>query len=150
MFIISTFEHSIFLELAISGIEAKGIPKTNVLAAPLEVRQPQGQIFDTIHHADGISQIDGALLAAAFSSLIFTIYGSIWPGGPLIWGFLGLLAGGGVGLAIDIFYTGKKRAGKGEAKSAQVVLIIKCEENQAIFIEEILCDHLAMGIAKVT
>jgi len=148
VFIISTFEHSVLLELAISDIEAGGIAKKNIFAAPLEVKQQQKHILDTIRQADGISQIDGALLAGAFSSVVFTVFGSILPGGPLVWGLLGVLIGGGAGLAIDTLYTRKNRCKKGASNSGEVVLIIKCEEVQAAFVEQVLADHCVIGIAR--
>ena len=148
MFIIATFEHSVLLELAISDIEAGGIAKRNIFAAPLEAKQQQAHILDTIRRADGISQIDGALLAGAFSSVIFTVWGFILPGGPLLWGLLGLFLGGGVGLAIDTFHTKKNRRKQGPSNPGEVVLIVKCEDCQAAFVEQVLTDHCVIAIAR--
>jgi hypothetical protein len=147
VFIISTFEHSMLLELVISAIEAGGIAKGNIFAAPLESKQQQAHILDTIHRFDGISQIDAALLVGAFSSVLFTVFGSIWPGGPLLWGLFGLLAGGATGLAIDTLHTKRKRGKKEAPNSGEVVVIVKCEKCQAAFVEQILTDHNAIGIA---
>ncbi len=135
MFIISTFEHSVLLELAISDIEAGGIAKGNIFAAPLEDRQQPQHILDTIRRADGISQVDGALLAGAFSSVVFTVFGSVLPGGPLVWGLFGLAIGGATGLALDTLQTKKNRRRQKPANSGEVVLIIKCEDCQADFVE---------------
>lgn len=149
MLIIATFEHTTFLELAITEIENKCIPKPNILATPLQLQQQNTQILDTIHRADGISQIDSAFLAAAFMSVIFTIFGSIWYGGPLLWGTLGMFVGGGIGLAIDTFHTKKYRSNIRQSISGEVVMVINCEESHALFIEKTLVDHLALGIARV-
>ncbi|MDR3589463.1 MAG: hypothetical protein P4N41_07345 [Negativicutes bacterium] len=147
MFIIATFTHSVLLELAISGLEAGGIAKRKIFAAPLEAKEQQANILDTVGRADGISQLDGALLAGAFSSVVFTVFGSVLPGGPLPWGLFGLLAGGAAALALDAL-PAKKNRRKSAADAGEVVLIIQCEDCQAGFVEQVLTGHQVIGIAR--
>ena len=51
----STFENNTFLEMAISTLEKKGIKKENIFAVPLDNRQEERRVFDTIHRSDGTS-----------------------------------------------------------------------------------------------
>ncbi len=47
MYIVSTFEHSIYLELAITAIQTKGIAKENILTIPLDKKGEERNLFDT-------------------------------------------------------------------------------------------------------
>ena len=64
----STFENSIFLEMAIATLEKKGINKENIFAVPLDNRTEERKMFDSIHRSDGTSLVDiGMALATGFS-----------------------------------------------------------------------------------
>jgi hypothetical protein len=68
MQVFSTFENTGYLELAICQLEKKGIFKENIFAVPLDNRVEEKNLFDTIHHSDGVSLIDlGAALATGGS-----------------------------------------------------------------------------------
>lgn len=158
MFITATFEYSDFLELAISELEQNGILRERIVAIPLDKRVEKRKILDTIHRADGVSQIDGAfVLGAAFMEL-GVVYGYFWKLGPVLWGLIGLAGGALLGFLLD-YYVGqipgtlkhaknlkKKAAGN---KAAEVVLIIHCEENQSQMVEEVLWDNLSLGVGKM-
>ncbi|OIJ14178.1 hypothetical protein BKP35_08270 [Anaerobacillus arseniciselenatis] len=58
MHIISSFEHSAFLELAINKLLNRGFEKEKIVAIPLETPTEQPKFFDTIHRADGFSLFD--------------------------------------------------------------------------------------------
>ncbi|MDQ0155788.1 hypothetical protein [Robertmurraya andreesenii] len=151
MQLFSTFETTSYLEMAISTLEKRGIPKEDIFAVPLDNKQEDRKLFDTLHRSDGTSLIDiGMGLATAFA----VIGGSIgfklaW--GPIYWGLIGAFAGFVLGFVIRLFLElvimKKKRLLKG--KHSEVILIIDCAESQAELVEEILWSHFALGIAKV-
>lgn len=150
MYVISSFEHSLFLELAITALEQKGIAKEKILAVPLEQKVEKRKFFDTIHRSDGISLFDGAAaLGTAFMAL-GVIYGFVWKWGPIIWGLIGLLCGVFLGFLLD-FFTGKERRNKKKVKNiaTEVILIINCSENQGEMVEKVLWDHFALGVGKI-
>ena len=149
MFIIATFDHSIFIELAISDMEIRGIPRNQIFAAPMEKKQSPIFLIDTIHRADGVSTMDAACITGAFGSIIAAVYGFIWPGGPLLWGLIGLTAGFIIGGGIDMYISQKDRKLSAGDKSTEVVMIVNCEANQLSLVEEILIRHTAQGISKV-
>lgn len=149
MYIIATFEHSAYLDMAVSGLEARGVTEQQVLVVPLTQQRPEMNIFDTIHKADGISVIDSACIVASLTTTVGVIYGYVLPGGPLLWGLTGLLVSGPVALAIDYLLTKRDRPKKGLPRSAEVVLIVKCDLAQAPQVEDILHKHLALGLARV-
>lgn len=146
----STFDNNIFLEMAIATLEKRGIIKANIYAVPLDSRQVERKMFDSIHQSDGTSLIDiGIALATAFS-VIGICVGFIWPWGPIFWGLFAALIGFLLGFAIRLFMVGigKKRK-RANGKVSEVILIIDCEEKQAELVENILWEHFAMGVAKV-
>lgn len=148
MYIVSSFEHSLFLELAISELEIKGIEKKNILAVPLEKINEPKKIFDTIHYSDGISLFDGASSLGLVFLVLGVIYGFVWKWGPIIWGLIGLFIGASLGLILD-YLIGKKSHKKLTNKPTEVVLLINCAANQVQEIEKILSEHGALGIAKL-
>lgn len=151
MQLLSTFENNLYLEMAISDLEKKGIKKENIFAVPLDNRMEERKVFDSIHRSDGTSLIDvGMALATAFSvvgvSLGFELaWGPIFSG--LIAAFIGFVIGLLIRLYTEIVVKKRKRLLKG--KQSEVILVIECEERQGELVENILWDHFAFGVAKV-
>lgn len=147
----ATFENNAFLEMVISNLEKKGIKKENIFAVPLDNREEDRKIFDTIHYSDGTSLIDiGMGLATAFSVIGASIgFKLAW--GPIYWGLIGASVGFILGLTIrlimELVIKKNKRVLKG--KHSEIIIIVDCEETQAEIIEDILWNHFAIGVGKV-
>jgi len=149
--VFSTFEHSTYLELAITSIEKIGIPRENILAVPLMNRVQERKLFDTLHRADGISLFDkGAAIGTAFSVIGASI-GFVLEWGPIFWGLIGGATGFIIGFIIDyIFYKViHKRRRELKEKGSDVILVINCPSELTEKVEKVLWEHLALGIAKV-
>lgn len=151
MQIFSTFEHSAYLELAITSLEKVGVKKEKILAVPLMNRVEERRLFDTLHRADGISLFDkGAAMGTAFS-VVGASVGFTLKWGPIYWGLIGAAVGFILGFMIDyILYKvvhKRKRILKG--KKSEVVLVVECPKELEEKVEELLWDHLALGVAKV-
>ncbi|MFZ3577943.1 hypothetical protein [Virgibacillus sp. DJP39] len=151
MQLFSTFDNSIYLEMAIATLEKRGIARNNIFAVPLDNRTEKKKLFDTIHRSDGTSLLDlGVALATAFS-VVGTSIGFKLAWGPIIWGIISAVIGFSIGFIIRLFTEGafnkQKRRLKG--KHAEVILIIDCEESQGELVEEILWEHNAFGVAKI-
>ncbi|WP_188498079.1 hypothetical protein [Pullulanibacillus pueri] len=150
--IFSTFENSIYLELAITKLEKKGIPKEKIFAVPLDNRQESRKVFDTIHRSDGTSLIDIAMVLGTAFSVIGASIGFKLAWGPIYWGLIGAAVGFAVGFPIRLFIEKclkkKKKVLKGQ--QSEVILIIECDDSQNEVIEDILFSHFARGVAKVT
>lgn len=151
MQIFSTFEHSTYLELAITAVEKAGVKKDNILAVPLMNRVQERKLFDTLHRADGVSLFDkGAAIGTAFSVIGASI-GFALEWGPIFWGLIGGMSGFILGFMIDyIFYKvihKRKRVLKG--KHSEVVLVINCPNELVEKVEQLLWEHLALGVAKL-
>ncbi|OIJ12629.1 hypothetical protein BKP35_10605 [Anaerobacillus arseniciselenatis] len=151
MQIFSTFEHSSYLELAITALEKVGVKKENILAVPLVNRVEERRLFDTLHRADGISLFDkGAAIGTAFS-VIGASVGFVLEWGPIFWGLIGAASGFVLGFMIDyiIYKVVHKRTRVVKGKKADVVLVVECPKDLVEKVEELLWEHLALGVAKV-
>lgn len=151
MQIFSTFEHSSYLELAITSLDTVGVKKDHILAVPLNSRVEERRLFDTLHRADGISLFDkGAAIGTAFS-VIGASVGFALEWGPIFWGLIGAALGFIVGFIIDyIIYKiilKRKRIVKG--KHADVILVVECPIELVEKVEKVLWENLALGVAKV-
>ncbi len=151
MQVFSTFEHNIYLELAISALEHIGVKKEDIFAVPLNNRVEERKIFDSLHRADGVSLIDLSMALATGFAVIGASFGFMLKWGPFYWGLIGtffvFMLGFGIKLFIFKVWRKKKRVLRG--KHGEVILIIDCHQNKAEVIEQILWDHLALGVAKV-
>jgi hypothetical protein len=149
--IFSTFKTTLYVEMAISTLEKKGIKKECIYAVPLDNRLEERKVFDSIHRSDGTSMIDiGMALATAFSVIGASI-GFNLSLGPIYWGLIGAIIGFLLGLGIRLFtelvLKKKKRLLKGS--HSEVILIVECKESQAELIEQVLWDHYPLGVAKI-
>jgi hypothetical protein len=145
MHVISSFEHSAFLELAINKLQENGIEKENIVAVPLENTKEPRKIFDTIHRADGISLIDLSVVMASIFSILGASYGFVLKWGPIIWGLIGLAFGAICGFIIDLNMSKKNKKIK-TSSNTEVILIVLCEENQFQTVKNILSEYMALGV----
>src|SRR5699024_6239684 len=129
MQLFSTFDHNLYLELAISKLEQTGIKREHIFAVPLDNRKEARRLFDNLHRSDGTSLIDiGSALATAFSVVGVSIgFKLTW--GPIIWGLISALVGFGIGVLIRLFIElvikgNRKNARKG-MKNTEGIMIIE-------------------------
>jgi hypothetical protein len=150
--IFATYEYSSYLELAISAMVDKGIPKEHIFAVPLSNRKSERMLFDSLHNSDGVSLINKGAAIATASSVILASIGFTLTWGPIYWGLIGACGGFLLGVLIDLFLlkvVQKKKKLVSNSKKMEVILIVECEESQADTLEEILWNHLALGVARV-
>jgi hypothetical protein len=148
MYVIATFEQSIFLELALTALEQKGISKEKLLAVPIDKRTEPRQIFNTIHRADGFSLLDTAAILATIFMVLGAIYGFELKWGPIIWGLIGAASGMLLGLLLKLLII-KKQNFMTKNITLEVVLMIRCEENQWETVEKILWENTALGVSRI-
>ncbi|MBM7571317.1 hypothetical protein [Aquibacillus albus] len=146
--VIATFENSTFIELAISALEQKGIPKEKIFAAPLDKRTEPRQLFDTIHKADGFSLFDAGAILGTCGMLLGAVYGYVLTWGPILWGIIGAVGGILIGFVIKLLMIKKSRLGSKKITS-EIVLMIRCEEHQWETVEKILWDNIALGMTRI-
>ncbi len=148
MYLVASFHYCLHTEIAIAKVEELGIKKEQIYAVPLEIRGETRNIFDTIHHADGVSMFDGGAILGTACMVLGVIYGFVWAWGPIIWGLLGLGGGFLVGFILDLSFS-KLRHSKARRndKDAELFLMVHCEPYQVEQVKKTLWDHLALGVA---
>jgi hypothetical protein len=149
MYIVSTFEHSIYLELAITAIQMKGIKKENIMAVSMDKKGEERMLFDTIHSSDGISLLDLPAILAVIFGVFGGIYGFILKWGPLLWGLIAIAAGAIVGFVIKLIITKKYRHRQNDKRGTEVVVIIECIESQLEMVKDMLWANKALGVSKL-
>ena len=148
MHIISSFEHSAFLELAINHLQEKGIEKEDIVAVPLQNMKDQPKLFDTIHRSDGESLLDLAAVMGTIFSVLGASFGFVLTWGPIIWGLLGLAFGAIIGFMIDYLLTKKHKKSKTNLHT-EVILIVNCKENEYDIVKRILFENRALGVGEL-
>jgi hypothetical protein len=150
MYVISTFEHSIDLESAITAIQMKGVAREDILAVPLDKRGEQRTLFDTMHSSDSLSLLDLPMVLAAFLCLMGAIYGFIIPMGPVLFGLIGMGSGFLIGLGIKLLITKKFNNRQKDRKASEVVLLVACKADQMDTVQETLWANSALGVSKLS
>ncbi|MGI6468199.1 MAG: hypothetical protein GXZ09_08130 [Syntrophomonadaceae bacterium] len=147
MFIVASFDYSLYPELAVTELIEKGLKNEQILAFPMELSIEPRQILDTNHHSDSISMTDfGFILGTAFM-ILGVIYGFVWKWGPIIWGLIGLVGGFFLGCTLDYLY-GKIRRFKCLRKPiTELIIMIDCQEDQVEMVKQTLQGHFALGIS---
>ena len=148
MYIVCTFENSVKIEMALTSIQMKGIPKENILAVPLDTKAPAPMLFDRMHSSDSRSLLDMPIILAALFALFGLIYGFLLAWGPVLWALIGTGAGFGLGLFIKLF-TIKRHGVKQKAHTPAVVVLVRCSDTQLQLVQDAMWAHAALGVAKL-
>ncbi|MFB5191376.1 hypothetical protein [Alicyclobacillus fastidiosus] len=152
MYVVGSFEHSLFVELVISEIEEAGVSQEQILAIPLDKRNEKPKLFDTAQYADGKSFLDLALVLGTIGMLLGAIYGFVLPLGPIIWALFGLVTGAWIGFIVK-FIVIRRQANKqlqtGRGKTTEVVIMVNCPENRVKEIQHILWAHHAQAVGSL-
>ena len=149
MYIISTFDYSVNLELAITAMQTKGVEKENIFAIPVDIANENLNIIDSIHHSDSLSLMDLAAVLGAIFMLMGSVYGFVLKWGPVWWGLIGLTFGFSVGLIIKFILLKKYSIRKKSKKEPEVIIIIECKENLVEMVKDILWSNHALGVSKL-
>lgn len=148
MYLVASFHYNLHTEIAITKIEKLGITPEQILAVPLEKRGETRNIFDTIHHADGMSMFDGGAILGTACMVLGVIYGFVLEWGPIVWGLLGLAGGFLVGFLLDLLFSKAKHSKeRSHEQYGELFLLINCDKDQVKEVEKALWDHLALGVA---
>ncbi|MCY9665004.1 hypothetical protein M5X11_08545 [Paenibacillus alginolyticus] len=150
MHVIASFEHSIYLELAITALEEAGIPKEHIYAVSLQGKPNKPKMFDTIHRSDGVSLFDAGTALATALTVVGSTYGFILKGGAILWGLIGAAVGFTIGVFIDIAHKKKKKAKTNlpsRNKMTEVVVLVACDKEATKQIQDVFWEHHAFGVA---
>ena len=149
MYILSTFDQSNDLELAIKEVQKKGIDRNKILDVSMDKKVNKRRLFDSIHSSDGLSLLDFPIVLATIFCLIGSIYGFLLTWGPLLWGLIGMVIGFVLGLIIKLIMTKRDDDKVKNSNRTEVVLLIECQEAQGEMLKDLLWDFHALGVRKL-
>lgn len=147
--IIASFNHSQYLEKAITTLESLGVMREDIFATALDKRNQKSVWFDTIERSDGKSLLDGVSLLGALGCFFGTIYGFVLHLGPVIWGLIGFASGCVLGGVIKLLLVLLNRNNRERVSKTEVMLIVDCEDDLSRKTEEILWSNHAFGLSKI-
>jgi hypothetical protein len=147
MVVVSLFEHSLKLELAISELEQHNISKESILAKPVNKTSQEKKYLDP-YNADGLNLFLVSMIGMILM-LLGAIYGFVLFIGPVLCALIGLAAGAAIGFIIDYIYKEFIRKKKIRKNIADVLLLIKVEDEKLEMVEEILRRHHALGMVRI-
>ena len=147
MYVVASFEHSNFLELAVTDLEQKGIENNRICAIPLNKMTKESKLFDTLHKADGQTMFDLPCILGTIFMLFGTMWGFLWTWGPIICGLIFLFIGFALGFCIKyVLY--KNCLSKGSKYNTEVVVMVNCKPDEVETVEQVLMNHLAICIGR--
>ncbi|MRX72297.1 hypothetical protein GJU40_09045 [Bacillus lacus] len=150
MYIIATFPYGTSLELALSELHTKGVSKNEIMVIPLDKKNSDVPLFDTIHHTDGRSFVDLAGVFGVIFMLLGVIYGTVLYLGPILWGLFGLIFGLLLGYMLDVFSTKQKNKRKKLRDAGDAVVLIISKNVSYESIEHICWTHSALGVGRLS
>ncbi|MGH4051600.1 MAG: hypothetical protein ACREVX_09640 [Clostridium sp.] len=148
MYIISTFDYSVNLELALTSLQMKGVEKENIFVVPVDKSNEKINLIDSIHHSDSVSLLDLAAVLGAIFMIFGSVYGFVLKWGPVWWGLIGLLFGFSTGFAIKLIVLKKYLNRRESKKEPEVVVIIDCKGIKAEMVTDTLWSNHALGVGK--
>ena len=80
--------------------------------------------------------------------LLGAIYGYVLEWGPIIWGIIGAVTGLLLGFALKLLLIKKNKRGT-KLITSEIVLMIRCEDDQWEKVQYILWENSALGITKI-
>ncbi|MFT8316677.1 MAG: hypothetical protein ABF651_00225 [Sporolactobacillus sp.] len=138
--ILAIFEHSLYIEMALSALTQMNVDRQNIAVFPLKkpLQSTKNQPYN------GTSQSDLGFIFATISGVIGASIGFILYLGPIVWGIGAALFGFVVGLLINKFISRKKKA-----VTPHVLLIVKCPHAQSQNLEKVLWDNQSIGMTII-
>ncbi|MRG86868.1 hypothetical protein [Salinibacillus xinjiangensis] len=150
MHVIASFPFSTNVELALKKLEENGVLKNNIVAIPLKSIKNGDHILDTLYQSDGHGTLDLGFILGTIFMLLGAIYGFVLTWGPIIWGLIGLISGISLGFIIRYLYIKRKnKLYLPKEQKTEVILIIRCSEQQIPMINQILINHRAIGLGEL-
>lgn len=147
MVVVSLFEHSLKLELAISELEEHNIKKESILAKPV-LKTPQEKKYLDPYNSDGLNLFIVSMFGMILM-LLGAIYGFVLYLGPVLCALIGLIIGATLGFIVDLYFKKAVRRKTLRKNIADVLLFIQIQDEKAEMVEEILRRHQALGLVRM-
>jgi hypothetical protein len=148
LLIIGTFEHSLELELALSILEHRNIPREHIMVVPMDI-EPQPDIQLRNQMPDLYAKaIEIGMACAPGSAVIGTSIGFILAWGPIFWGLffalIGLLTGFGIYLLIN-----GRNCRRLPKKLPEITVIVQCPQDLCGMVMDTMWQHRVLSVGQI-
>lgn len=150
MYVFSVFEQSLRLEMAVTELQLKGVPKEAILAVPLDRKNEDVMLFDTAHSSDSTSMLALPMILGMILSLFGAVIGFQLAWGPILWAVIGAASGFLLGLGIRLIIAMINKQKFNSQNKTGVILLIRCETEQSEMVKDILWSNTATGVSKLS
>jgi hypothetical protein len=131
MYVFITFPYSFDVELALSELKKYGYKHENMMVIPMQPFHRSESMTDMMSE-ESSRMFDWSLLLGSVFMLLGVIYGYVLRLGPVIWGLIGLVGGGLIGLGIQAIINKKKKKKWSLTTVRQVLLMVHAEKSEQI------------------
>ncbi|WP_353947772.1 hypothetical protein ABNN70_10725 [Sporolactobacillus sp. Y61] len=138
--ILAMFEHSIFVEIALTSLKNMEHGFENIGAVPLKHPPGHSKLYD------GKSYVDLGFVSGTVAGVIGVCLGYRLYPGPILWGISASLIGFVGGLFVDYIYTKFRRHKEPVSK---ILLLISCEDRLQDAVEDLMWKNQASGVAVI-
>ncbi|MCE3202258.1 hypothetical protein [Paenibacillus sonchi] len=148
MHVFSSFESSVYVELAILALEQDGFGRESIAAVPMEPTTRSISLSDSICRAEGVGVIDMAAILGTIFAVLGASFGFELRWGPILWGLIGLALGVCASFILFLM-AGKRLNHTASGSKAVVILIIHCEQGDSHKAIQILKQFSAISIGNL-
>lgn len=151
MLVYGLFQTSLALEIGINELNEQGFNGDRLSVVVLNAISPGKQaILDSMYRTDGMSLVDGIVIAASIGMIMGVIYGSVVYIGPIALGLVGMVVGGVMGYLLDrLINKRKQQQNEGTSSSGEVIVVVHCiDVQEAKQVENIMKKHQAVALGR--
>lgn len=142
--ILGVFKHSLKIEIILGTLGSIGIQQDNIAAVPLE-KPVSGSHSSSSESSEDESSQDLSFIFATALGVIGAGVGYRLYLGPVIWGICFSMVGFLTGYIIQKIWHLKKDQKKKQS-DPDIVLIVRCKENQRQYIEQLMSENEVLGL----
>lgn len=146
MELVALFPYNANIEIIMNDLQKRGYTPNSAMIVPLRdpvATPPNISAIGT----GGSTNWDLAFVVGTIGMLLGSIYGFVFPGGPVLWALGALLFSFGAGACIDWLVRIRKHRQR-RIRSA-LVLWIRCEESEGTRLKAWLAEFGAEGIGEI-
>ncbi|MCX7749580.1 MAG: hypothetical protein N2645_22195 [Clostridia bacterium] len=148
MLIIGTFEHSIELEQALAELEHSGILRSHILVVPMDIYPITSDRFMNKSNDFYNKGIEVGMACATACSVVGVSIGFILSLGPIFWGLATAFTAFMIGFGLYCLFN-KNTHRHLPKKLPEVTVVVQCQANQSIPVEEIMWKYRVLTVGRV-
>ncbi|KIL38780.1 hypothetical protein SD70_24135 [Gordoniibacillus kamchatkensis] len=140
------FPYNANIEIVLDDLKRRGYTSNSAMTVPLHDPSESPPTIAAVG-TGGRSNWDIGFVLGTIGMLLGSIYGFVWPGGPVLWALAGLIFSFGAGVGLDWLLRIRKIHRR--RKRSGIVLWIRCDDAEAKRLQTWLADFGVDGIGVI-